>query len=397
MNETALPSETESGEITPLEEACQLDDQDVAVQDDFSAGDVDLDRHRVSPPEAVRVRSVGSVDRSPAASVLRSVQLMDSVRRSVAATTMPSVQLMDSVRRSVAATTMPSVQFMDSVRRSVAATTMPSVQLMDSVRRSVAATTMPSVQLMDSVHWNAAAMAMRNVQLMNSAIWNPATSMLSRFQSSVEIGLTSLRVPAIFRVRARFKETGWFPHSTFPRHLLESETVGSHFDEAVLRYYRVNWEQVKEAIEAELSQCLVSEDAKAAVHQALIAHEQELYRLVPPALFTAIEGAVRVGLFKNKVGPLSVEGQLLSSLGKLPISSLPDGVWGLAGISNLRDHLYEQVRDETARKKFSGAAVPNRHAAIHALVNYSSEKSSLNAIFAAVFVFRSLSALQITP
>ena len=140
----------------------------------------------------------------------------------------------------------------------------------------------------------------------------------------------------------------------------------------------------------ELAECRVDKDAKDAVHQALDAHENELYRLVTPALFAAIERAVRVSLYNDTVGHIPIKNQLVGFVGNIPISLLPNGPLGFVGFTQLSHHLYETIVTDDARERFLDAAIPNRHAAIHGLVAYSTEKSSLNAIFVAVFVYQIL-------
>ena len=208
------------------------------------------------------------------------------------------------------------------------------------------------------------------------------------------LGRKSSDILAPFRERARFEEAEWFPHSTFPRHLLNWNGHEAYSDEIVLTYYRENWSTVCQVIEKELSECHVDRDAKEAVRQALIAHENGLYQLVPPSLFAAIERAVRVCLYDDKVGSISVKNRLVSLLGRLPISVLPGGTLAFVGFTQLSDHLYENIHTDDVRERFLDASIPNRHAAIHGLVIYSSEKSSLNAIFVAMYVFRVLTVLK---
>ena len=197
-----------------------------------------------------------------------------------------------------------------------------------------------------------------------------------------------------FRENAQLEEAEWVPHSTFPRHLLNWNGHEAYSDEIILTYYREHWSTVSQVIDKELSECHVDRDAKEAVRQALIAHKNGLYQLVPPSLFTAIERAVRVCLYDDKVGSISVKDQLVSLVGRLPVSVLPDGLFGFVGFTQLSHHLYENIHTDDVRERFVDASIPNRHAAIHGLVIYSSEKSSLNAIFAAMYVFRILTVLK---
>ncbi len=335
-----------------------------------------------------------SVNFGLAESVLQTVKLVESVNFGLAESVLQTAKFMESVNFGLAESVLPTAKFMESVNFGLAESVLPTAKFMESVNFGLAESVLPTAKFMESVNFGLAESVLPTAKFMESVNFGLAESVLSTAQVLAQIWHARLREPPHFRENARFKEVEWFPHSTFPRHLLGSDTDDAYSDEAVLTYYRVNWENVKEAIEAELSQCQVSEEAKAAVHQALIAHEKGLYLLVPPALFTAIEGAVRVGLFENRVGRVSVGEQLVPILKKLPVSALPDGALGLVGVSNLSNHLYESIYTDAAREKFSGASIPNRHATIHALVIYSSEKSSLNAIFAAIYVLRSLTVLK---
>ena len=208
------------------------------------------------------------------------------------------------------------------------------------------------------------------------------------------IGRRITETLAPFRVKTQFEQSEWFPHSTFPRQLLERISNDEYSDEIVLTYYRRNWSTVSRVIEQELSECQVDRDAKEAVRQALIAHEQGLFQLVPSSMFAAIERAVRVCLHGDKVGRVSVKNRLVDLVGRLPLSVLPDGLLAFIGFTQLSHHLYENIHTDDIRERFLDASIPNRHAAIHGLVIYSSEKSSLNSIFVAMYVFQILTVLK---
>ena len=211
---------------------------------------------------------------------------------------------------------------------------------------------------------------------------------------SLAFGQRFLEPLAPFRERAKFEEAEWFPHSTFPRHILGCNGNEHYSDEVVLSYYRENWSSVSQVIEREISECHVDRAAKDALRQAVVAHEVGLYQLVPTALFPAIERAVRVCLNGNRVGPFSVKNQFVELVGRLPISALPDRSLTYIGFTQLSHHLYENIHTDEVRERFLNASIPNRHAAIHGLVTYSSEKNSLNAIFVVICVFRLLTVLK---
>ena len=175
---------------------------------------------------------------------------------------------------------------------------------------------------------------------------------------------------------------------------MSSTNDDSSVDDVVLNYYQENWASVKQVIEEELSACDVDGDSKETLREALIAHEHKLHRLVATSLFPAIERAVRDCLCGNQLGNISVKEQLEDNIADMPLSMLPYGALGFIGFTQLSDHLYENIYTAAARNRFEDASVPNRHATIHGLITYSSEKSSLNAIFVAMYVFRILTVLM---
>ena len=70
--------------------------------------------------------------------------------------------------------------------------------------------------------------------------------------------------------------------------------------------------------------------------------------------------------------------------------AVPAGFFGLNLFRRLSSHLYETVRDDDARQRFAGDPVPNRHAVVHGLVEYSSMQNSLNALFMTEFLFSTI-------
>lgn len=72
------------------------------------------------------------------------------------------------------------------------------------------------------------------------------------------------------------------------------------------------------------------------------------------------------------------------------MSSFHDLTPSIMQYEALEGHLYERINDENDRSRFADNQIPNRHAAIHGLVPYSSEKSSLNSIFLIDFVLHTI-------
>ena len=69
----------------------------------------------------------------------------------------------------------------------------------------------------------------------------------------------------------------WFPHSTFPRHLLNWNGDETYSDEMVLTHYRKNWSTVRHVIGNELANCDVDFDAKEALYKYSIGEFFQLY------------------------------------------------------------------------------------------------------------------------
>ena len=182
-------------------------------------------------------------------------------------------------------------------------------------------------------------------------------------------------------------DLGWIVHRSLPTSLLE-DTSEEDLDEAILTHYREQWSQVRIDIELATKRCLIDEDSKETMHQALTAHEHKLYRLVPRAMVTEIDRATRVQLHKKIVDTgLNVKKTILNELDELPVSSFYDFRSTLIQYEIIANHLYEQIPDDNKRSQVAESAIPNRHAAVHGLVPYATEKSSLNSLFLADFVF----------
>ena len=75
--------------------------------------------------------------------------------------------------------------------------------------------------------------------------------------------------------------------------------------------------------------------------------------------------------------------------GQLSLNAVePRGYYGLVLFKKLTDHLYNRIATEEDRNRCNQDPVPNRHAAVHGLVVYSSNQNSLNTIFMADYIFQ---------
>ena len=116
---------------------------------------------------------------------------------------------------------------------------------------------------------------------------------------------------------------------------------------------------------------------------------------MPRALVPEIERAVRLNLHENLVDRrLNIKDTLTRGIDDLPMSSACDLSSETLQSETLENHLYEQVKNEADRTELAANSIPNRHAAIHGLVPYSTEKSSLNSIFLTDFVFHIITEMK---
>ena len=190
-------------------------------------------------------------------------------------------------------------------------------------------------------------------------------------------------LPLLVNPKARVaKELGWVVHRTLPTTVLEDASE-DNLDEAIMTHYKERWVEVRREIELATSGYLIDEDSKETMSQILSAHEYGLYRLVPVAIVVEIERAVRVHLYGELVGRRDIKGKIVDEIDELLISAFQDITSAIIQHETLENHLYEHIDDDGDRSQFAENPIPNRNAAIHGLVPYSTEKTSLNSIFLA--------------
>ena len=235
-------------------------------------------------------------------------------------------------------------------------------------------------------------------------------------------------------------KAGWLPHYTMPfDHIAECGKDNDAIRSRLLDYYKNNWKNVRSEIEARLSDYKIDAEAKATFREALDAHEAGLYRCVCRVLFPEIERVLRQELFDDEIRrePITyeefirkligdkkpIDGKKKSPRRRIPTVRKPvddnksidafihEGLYDLSIFGHLTKAVREKDRIERREKPvsesdklifglFTGVKseehreilnknpIPNRHAAIHGLVVYSSLQSSLNAIFIADYIFR---------
>ena len=204
---------------------------------------------------------------------------------------------------------------------------------------------------------------------------------------------------------------GWLPHYTTPFDLVAKwdKDTGA-VQGTLLDYYEDNWKMIRSQIESRLSDYNVDSESISTFHEALDAHEAGLYRCVSRVLFPEIERVIRVELFSNYVGNIGYKKKIRRLLdGKDLGDFIAGGFYELTLFSHLTKNvedaevsgsekfiygLFENVNTEEDRKRVQQYPVPNRHAAMHGLVVYSSKLNSLNMIFMTDYFFEVISLLR---
>ena len=219
------------------------------------------------------------------------------------------------------------------------------------------------------------------------------TSNLLGTHKVFESALTSILSPFPFtnpRVRVA-EELGWVVHHTLPTSLL-NETSEEDLDAAILTFYKDEWQDVRKELEIDIQGYLISEDSKETMKQALQGHEAGLYRLVPRAMLPEIEAVARDQMNENVSDKINMREQI-DSFSEFPISWMRDLTSGMSGYRAV-EYLYKRISSEAERGEVAANPIPNRHAVAHGLVPYATEKTSLNSIFLADFVFYMITELK---
>ena len=219
---------------------------------------------------------------------------------------------------------------------------------------------------------------------------------LSNIQAltAIEAAVRSIiALPPLIHPKAQAaREMGWVVHHTLPTWLLD-ETEEEDLDKAITNYYKTQWEEVRRSIEANAAEYLIGRDSRELMKEGLEAHEMRLYRLVPRSLLPEIEAVIRKELSGKSFGQLDMAREI-EKLAEVPALYVRNLSSALIEFDALQRHLYVTILDDATRREFADTEIPNRHAAIHGIIAYASEKSSLNSIFLTDFVLQMISAMK---
>jgi len=195
---------------------------------------------------------------------------------------------------------------------------------------------------------------------------------------------------------ARLERAGWLPHRSSPFDLLKDDQADDdELDRQVQLYYEKEWAEVAAGLSAGIESCEFDREAKDCFSEALAAHGAGLYRCAPRLLFPEIERVARIELHGGALDRMASQERLVASIGHLtPAEMSSTGVTGLRFYTKLTEHLYLHLKDAERVAAAVADPVPNRHAAVHGLVSYTSSRSSLNAVFVADYLLQAISTIK---
>lgn len=210
--------------------------------------------------------------------------------------------------------------------------------------------------------------------------------------------------------KARLVEkSGWLPHKTTPFDLLtEGELSEEEISTIISGYYTEQWEAVEATFLEELAEYDVDDEAKATVEEALKAHRLGLFRVAPRLLFPEIERVCSDAFFEGKRYifvknynekevklPITRLKEVWEMVREMPLGDLVAYEYSWQLFKTVEGHLYDEVGDdEEVREKYRVNPVPNRHAALHGIIRYATQQTSINAIIMAHFIFHLISQLK---
>ena len=188
----------------------------------------------------------------------------------------------------------------------------------------------------------------------------------------------------------RLYASGWLPHGVMPIDLLR-ETPEASLQRVIDEWTADHWSEIRSKLKRRFGDVGLDDDSFETIRNALDAHAHGLFRLVPPAVFMAIE---RTAWIKMR-GRGNVRDASLQDVRKQLMSLSPAdcslGIFGLKLVCFIDEHCYADTNAASAQCHIQ--SFPNRHAAIHGRVVYASHRDSLNALFIADVLFTAMRAI----
>ena len=194
---------------------------------------------------------------------------------------------------------------------------------------------------------------------------------------------------ALYAAVAQVSDTsGWLPHQSVPFERILRESAGdmSRLTDLVSDYYEDHGLEVLDSIESQLVSYSIDDEARATMVEALGAYRLGLYRCVCRVLLPEIERVLREDLLRVEELKALKESELRTYLNKYQLTDFVlTGAPDLVLFGRLSKHVFGWVKSRAQIGRYS---TPNRHAAAHGWLAYSSNKNSMNTIICTDYVFR---------
>lgn len=182
------------------------------------------------------------------------------------------------------------------------------------------------------------------------------------------------------------RERGILPHKSTPWNLFEPD-MPDEFPDAVLSHYSTEWDQARAMFLTDLDGYQIGEEAKEAYIEGIECHTSNLYRPAILTVLPAAETEFRRNFDIAPGKPAASLRELREAIMEAPVGVILSHVAPFDLFETLDKHLYERVQSQEDVARLATDPIPNRHAAIHGLIQYKSELNSLNALILTDYVF----------
>ena len=198
------------------------------------------------------------------------------------------------------------------------------------------------------------------------------------------------------RVVDATQSTGWLPHRSITVQYLEPyvENV-TLLEKAISNHYEENWDEIRCDIVSHLESYRIDDSTKEAFKEALDAHENGHYRSVCRVLFPELEKTIRARFTDGSIGQSISRKTVDSTINTADIRHLIlDNPLNVVLFGKVAKHVYRNVDDSNV-SEIKVDDTPNRHAAMHGLVDYSRKKNSINMIVMADYMLQFFSSIGV--
>lgn len=189
------------------------------------------------------------------------------------------------------------------------------------------------------------------------------------------------------------KAAGIIPHRSAPWNEFDHSSA-DEFPRIVLKHYEDNWDHAEGVFLDDIASLKVSDEAKESFKEALCCHRHGFYRASVLTLLPTIEREFRLAAGKGPGGKAASLEELRIAINTVPAGVVLRPVAPLYLSEILDQHIYKNLNTPEEVELFSKNPIPNRHAAIHGHVSYTSSLNSLNTIILAEYVFFAISQIM---